>query len=72
MVVSGASRTTYFAGVMLSSLYEGKVRDPGKAFARYLSAFVLSPADEQTTVDVERAAKATGQWQEVQVAWDTC
>ncbi|MBX3229294.1 MAG: tetratricopeptide repeat protein [Labilithrix sp.] len=53
----------------VASLYEGKVRDPGKAFARYLSAFVLAPSDEQTTVDVERAAKATGQWEEVQQAY---
>ncbi|MFO0738105.1 MAG: tetratricopeptide repeat protein [Labilithrix sp.] len=53
----------------VAALYEGKVRDPGKAFARYLSAFVLAPSDEQTTVDVERAAKATGQWEEVQQAY---
>jgi golgin subfamily B member 1 len=55
----------------VAALYEGKVKEPQKAFARYLSAFVLFPADEQTTVDVERAAKATGQWQEVQAAYST-
>ncbi len=55
----------------VASLYEGKVREPQKAFARYLAAFVLFPADEQTTIDVERAAKATGQWQEVTDAYRT-
>ncbi|MDF2693599.1 MAG: domain protein putative component of TonB system, partial [Labilithrix sp.] len=55
----------------VAGLYEGKVKEPQKAFARYLSAFVLFPSDEQTTVDVERAAKATGQWQEVQGAYST-
>ncbi len=55
----------------VAALYEGKVREPQKAFARYLSAFVLFPADEQTTVDVERAAKATGQWQELTDAYRT-
>jgi tetratricopeptide (TPR) repeat protein len=55
----------------VAALYEGKVKEPQKAFARYLSAFVLYPSDEQTTVDVERAAKATGQWGEVQSAYRT-
>ena len=54
-----------------AGLYEGKVREPAKAFARYLTAFSLFPSDEQTTVDVERAAKATGQWQEVESAYRT-
>ncbi len=53
----------------VAALYEGKVREPQKAFARYLSAFALFPADEQTTVDVERAAKVTGGWQEVEAAY---
>lgn len=53
----------------VAALYEGKVREPQKAFARYVTAFGLSPADEQTTVDVERAAKATGQWPEVEAAY---
>ena len=52
-----------------AGLYEGKVKEPAKAFARYLTAFSLFPSDEQTTVDVERAAKATGQWQEVESAY---
>jgi tetratricopeptide (TPR) repeat protein len=55
----------------VAGLYEGKVKEPQKAFARFLAAFVLFPADEQTTVDVERAAKATGQWEEVQSAYRT-
>jgi tetratricopeptide (TPR) repeat protein len=55
----------------VAGLYEGKVKEPPKAFARYLSAFVLFPSEEQTTIDVERAAKATGQWPEVQAAYRT-
>src|SRR5262249_30029627 len=40
-------------------------KEPQKAFDRYLSAFELAPGDERTTVDVERAAKATGAWDRV-------
>jgi tetratricopeptide (TPR) repeat protein len=46
----------------VAALYEGKVKDPEKAFDRYLAAFELSPADNRTSVDVERAAKATSFW----------
>jgi tetratricopeptide (TPR) repeat protein len=49
----------------VAALYEGKVRDPQKAFERYLAAFELAPADARTSEDVERAAKATGRWDEV-------
>ncbi|MGO9839514.1 MAG: tetratricopeptide repeat protein [Polyangiaceae bacterium] len=48
----------------VAALYEGKVKDPQKAFDRYLAAFELLPADERTSEDVERAAKATGRWDE--------
>ncbi len=50
-------------------LYEGKVRDPQKAFDRYRSAFDLFPGDEQTSEDLERAAKVTGRWDEVVAAF---
>lgn len=53
----------------VAALYEGRVREPQKAFARYIAAFRLYPSDEQTTLDVERAAKATSQWQEVEEAY---
>ena len=53
----------------VAALYEGKVKDPAKAFARYLTAFALFPSDEQTTVDVERAAKVTGEWAHVESAY---
>ena len=62
----------------VAGLYEGKVKDPQKAFARYLSAFALFPADEQTTVDAERGAKALagapadaglGSWPQVEAAY---
>jgi golgin subfamily B member 1 len=55
----------------VAGLYEGKVREPQKAFARYITAFSLFPSDEQTTIDVERAAKVTGQWTEVHEAYRT-
>ncbi len=53
----------------VAGLYEGKVRDPQKAFARYLAAFLLFPADEQTTVDAERGAKSTAEWPQVEAAY---
>ena len=34
-----------------------EVKDPAKAFERYLAAFEIAPGDERTTADVERAAK---------------
>ena len=46
-------------------LYEGKARDPERAFERYLSAFEISPGDEACREDVERLAKATGTWDKV-------
>ena len=53
----------------VAGLYEGKVKEPQKAFERYLSAFELFPGDERTTADVERAAKATGGWEQVITAY---
>ncbi len=49
----------------VAALYEGKVRDPQKAFDRYRSAFELFPGDARTSEDLERAAKSTGRWDEV-------
>ena len=49
----------------VAALYEGKVREPEKAFDRYLAAFEIFPSDEQATADVERAAAATGTWPRV-------
>jgi tetratricopeptide (TPR) repeat protein len=48
-----------------AGLYEGKVRDPQKAFNRYLAAFDLSPGDARASEDLERAAAATSRWDEV-------
>jgi tetratricopeptide (TPR) repeat protein len=53
----------------VAGLYEGKVKDPQKAFDRYLSAFELFPGDERTSEDVERAAKGTSRWDEVVAAY---
>jgi tetratricopeptide (TPR) repeat protein len=45
-----------------AGLYETKLKEPAKAFERYLAAFEIAPSDEQCTQDVERAARATGEW----------
>ncbi len=47
----------------VAALYEGRVKDPQRAFERYLSAFEIAPGDERTISDVERAAKVTGGWE---------
>src|SRR5690606_24486725 len=44
----------------VAGLYESRINDKAKAFERYLAAFELSPADEQSQTDVERAAQLTG------------
>ncbi|MGO9714610.1 MAG: tetratricopeptide repeat protein [Polyangiaceae bacterium] len=49
----------------VAALYEGRVRDPQRAFERYLAAFALAPGDEQARTDAERAAKVTGEWERV-------
>jgi len=46
----------------VAGLYETKLKEPAKAFERYLAAFEIAPSDEQCTQDVERAARATGEW----------
>jgi tetratricopeptide (TPR) repeat protein len=53
----------------VAGLYEGKVKDPQKAFDRYLAAFDLFPGDARTSEDVERAARATSRWDEVVAAY---
>jgi tetratricopeptide (TPR) repeat protein len=49
----------------VAALYEGRVRDPQRAFERYAVAFELFAGDEQTAVDLERAAKPIGAWEQV-------
>jgi tetratricopeptide (TPR) repeat protein len=53
----------------VAGLYEGKVKDPQKAFERYLAAFELSPGDARTSEDVERAARSTSRWDDVVSAY---
>jgi tetratricopeptide (TPR) repeat protein len=53
----------------VAALYEGKVRDPQRAFDRYLAALELSPGDARTGEDIERVAKVTGRWDEVVAAY---
>ena len=54
----------------VAALYEGKVKEPQKAFDRYLAAFELFPTDERSSADVERAAKATTGWPSVIAAYE--
>ena len=54
----------------VAGLYEGRVKDPAKAFARYHAAFLLVPGDEKSASDLERAAKATNDWAKVREAYD--
>jgi tetratricopeptide (TPR) repeat protein len=63
----GAAKLELYREV--AALYEGKVKDPQKAFDRYLAGFALFPGDARTSEDVERAAKATGRWDEVVAAY---
>ncbi|HMA91344.1 MAG TPA: tetratricopeptide repeat protein, partial [Polyangiaceae bacterium] len=43
-------------------LYESKLNDKPSAFARLLAVFDLSPTEEDSQIDVERAAKVVGRW----------
>lgn len=43
-------------------LYESRLNDKGSAFARLLAVFDLSPTDEESQNDAERAAKAVARW----------
>lgn len=53
----------------VAGLYESRINDKAKAFERYLAAFELSPADEQSQTDVERAAQLTGRWDDLVEAY---
>ena len=54
----------------VAGLYEGKVKDPQKAFDRYLVAFEIAPHDEKASSDVERAAKATAGWDKLIASYE--
>ncbi len=47
----------------VAALYETKLKEPQKAFERFLSAFEIAPSDTQCIDDVERVARATGSWE---------
>ncbi|HEX7601588.1 MAG TPA: tetratricopeptide repeat protein, partial [Polyangiaceae bacterium] len=55
----------------VAALYESKVKDPQKAFDRYLVAFELAPQDEQAGADAERASKATAGWDRLIASYRT-
>ena len=46
----------------VASLYETKLKEPQRAFERYLSAFEIAPGDDRCIDDVERAARVTTGW----------
>src|SRR5690606_8032933 len=50
-------------------LYEERLRDKESAFERFKAAFALAPGDEQSQADLERSAKATGDWTQVVAAY---
>ena len=56
----------------VAGLYETKLKDPGRAFERYLAAFEISPGDEQCIIDVERAAGTTSGWDSLIEAYSRC
>ncbi|MGA2449699.1 MAG: tetratricopeptide repeat protein [Polyangiaceae bacterium] len=53
----------------LAALYEYKIRDPQKAFERYLSAFELLASPDAASDDVERLAGVTERWGDVVAAY---
>jgi tetratricopeptide (TPR) repeat protein len=54
-----------------AQLYEERLRDKESAFERFKAAFALAPGDEQSQADLERAAKATGDWAQVVAAYQS-
>jgi tetratricopeptide (TPR) repeat protein len=53
----------------VAGLYETKLKELQRAFERFLAAFEIAPGDEQSIADVERAARATGGWDSLIVAY---
>jgi len=47
----------------VAALYETKLKEPQKAFERFLAAFEIAPGDPQCIEDVERVARTTGSWE---------
>ena len=46
----------------VAGLYEARLKEPQKAFERYLAAFEIAPGEARCIEDVERAARVTGGW----------
>ncbi len=46
----------------VGELYEGKLKEPTKAFERFRDAFSAAPEDLRSIEDLERVAAATSQW----------
>lgn len=49
----------------VAALYESRIKDPAKAFERYLAAFEISPGDPETQSDAERVAALTTRWDDL-------
>ncbi len=53
----------------VAALYEGRVKEPQKAFERYLTAFEIAPSEEESQTLVERAARNVDGWDRVIAAY---
>ncbi len=53
----------------VAALYESRLKDPQRAFERFLSAFLIAPSDEQCADDLERSSRMASRWQEVTSAY---
>ncbi|WP_197041054.1 tetratricopeptide repeat protein [Chondromyces apiculatus] len=49
----------------VAALYEQKLKEPQRAFERYLSSFKIAPDDARSIEDVERASRITTGWDEL-------
>lgn len=49
----------------LGDLYERSLKEPARAFERFLAAFDLEPGDPRSIADIERTAAAAERWEDV-------
>jgi tetratricopeptide (TPR) repeat protein len=53
----------------VAALYETRIKDPAKAFERYVSAFEIAAGDAQCQADAERVAELTSRWEDLILAY---
>ncbi|MFO0548190.1 MAG: tetratricopeptide repeat protein [Polyangiaceae bacterium] len=56
----------------VAGLYESKLKEPERAFERYLAAFELAPSEDRCIADVERAARVTTGWEALIKSYTKC